>query len=182
MVYKPIENEEELEAVGGFESRPIVNMKAGDPAYTWIVRGFSKVVVPESDNNEEFESARIILMMPAGFEDEPTFEEEHVMSLSGKSIIPGAVKVFADPDKLKETGEVWLDGRWLNHECTFKMTTISRPGDEEKGYSPMRQLKVSREPKPTERTDIPDDAAPCAGYQQPDKDGIESGGNTYSMD
>ena len=180
MVYKPVD-EDELETVGGFESRPIVNINAGDPAYTWVMRGFAKTVVPAGDNNDEFDTVRFIVMMPAGFEDEPTFGEEHVISLSGKSIIPGAVKMFADPVKLNDTGEVWLDKRWLNHECTLKMTTVSRPGDEEKGYSPMRQLNVSREPKPTERTDLPDECAPAADYQQPDRESVDSGGKSYSM-
>lgn len=180
MVYE--ESEEDMEIVGGFDKRPQVNLSAGMKPFRWVIRGFSKDIVPAGENNDEFESVRWVLMMPAGFEDEPTFEEEHVMSLSGKSIVPGAIKSFVDADRLKETGEVWLDRKWLNKECTFMMDTVDRPGDIKKGYSPMRRLSVSRTPGQTERKDLPDEFALCAGYQQPDQGGESGDSNTYSMD
>ena len=178
MAYKNIGDEEDLDTVGGFETRPVIRMKP-DVAMRFVMRGLS-VVERSNADGEPFESTQIVVMMPKDFSDEEGYELEYALSIGGQAA-KSAASYFVDSDRLKETGEVWLAPKWLNKECGIKIVLLSREGDVEKGYSPIQQLKASKAPIETERTDLPEGAAPCADYQQPSKDSVDVGGTDYQM-
>lgn len=187
MVYKKIGNDDDMDAVGGGESRQIIDPMVGVDLDTgigvkrrFVMRGLSVVERVNADG-EPFDSTQVVVMMPADFKNEDGYDEEFALSLGGQAA-KSAAKYFADKDKLKETGEVWLAADWLNMECDIRVDLVSRPGDEEKGYSPIRRLMASNTPEKSKRKDLPKECAPCAGYQQPDKDeGVEVGGTEYQM-
>lgn len=178
MAYKNIGDEEDLDTVGGFETRPVIRMEP-DVSMRFVMRGLSVVERTNSDG-EPFESTQIVVMMPSDFSDEEGYDLEYALSLGGQAA-KSAASYFVDHKRLKETGEVWLSPEWLNKECGIKVVPLSREGDEAKGYSPIQQLKASKAPIETGRTDLPEGAALCADYQQPSKDGVDVGGTDYQM-
>lgn len=178
MAYKNIGEEKDLDTVGGFETRPVIKMDP-DVKMRFVMRGLSVVERTNADG-EPFDSTQLVVMMPKDFSDEEGYELEYALSLGGQAA-KSAASYFVDSDRLKDTGEVWLDPKWVNMECDIKVVLLSREGDEDKGYSPIQQLKASKAPIETGRTDLPEGASPCADYQQPDKDGVDVGGTQYQM-
>jgi len=178
MAYKKIGDQEDLDTVGGFETRHVINMTPG-AAMRFVMRGLA-LVERVNAAGEAFDSTQLVVMMPKDFEGEEGYDLEYALSLGGQAA-KSAAAYFADPDKLKDTGETWLDVKWLNMECDIMIELMSREGDEDKGYSPIQQLKASKEPIKSARTDLPGTAAPCADYQQPDRQGVDVGGTDYQM-
>ena len=178
MAYKKIGDEKDLGTVGDFKSRPIISMEPG-AAMRFIMRGLA-LVERVNAAGEPFDSTQLVVMMPKDFEGEEGYDNEFALSLGGQAA-KSAANYFADHDKLKDTGEVWLDESWLNMECDIMIELLSREGDEDKGYSPIQQLKASRTPIKSARTDLPGTVAPCADYQQPDRQGVDVGGTDYQM-
>jgi len=178
MAYKKIGDEADLGTVGDFKSRPIISMEPG-VAMRFVLRGIA-LVERVNATGEPFDSTQLVVMMPKDFEDKEGYGDEFALSLGGQAA-KSAAKYFVDQNKLKETGEVWLDERWLNMECDVMIELLIREGDEDKGYSPIQQLKASKTPIKSARTDLPGTAAPCADYQQPDRQGVDVGGTQYQM-
>lgn len=178
MAYKKIGDQEDLNTVGGFETRPVIKMTVGNPM-RFIMRGLS-LVERVNAAGEAFDSTQVVVMMPKDFEGEEGYELEYALSLGGQAA-KSAAQYFVDKDKLKETGEVWLDPNWLNMECDVMVELLEREGDADKGYSPIQQLKASKTPIKSARTDLPGTAAPCADYQQPNREGVDVGGVDYRI-
>lgn len=174
--YRELDEEEELSSVGG-GSRKVITMEPDKPL-TVIMRGLA-VVGRVNAQSEAFDSTQIVVMLPEEFKDDDRYGDEFALSISGNAAKQAAAH-FCDPDQLKSFGEVWLAKEWLNKRCKIMYTRVVRPTDEDKGYSPYTSLTVSKG-RDSKRTDLPDTFAPCAGYQQQDKDEVESGGNSYSM-
>lgn len=187
MVYKELGSKDDMAPVGSGESRPVIDPMVGIDIDTgigvkrrFVMRGLS-VVERVNAGGEPFDSTQVVVMMPADFKDSDGYDDEFALSLGGQAA-KSAVAHFADKGKLKETGEVWLDDQWVNKECDIRVDLVSRPGDEEKGYSPIRRLMASKDPKKSKRKDLPNECASCAAYQQPDRDdGVEVGGTEYQM-
>ena len=176
--YKKIGDEKDLDTVGGFETRPVIRMEPG-VALRFVMRGLS-LVERVNAAGEAFDSTQLVVMMPKDFEGEEGFVLEYALSLGGQAA-KSAASYFVDSGKLKDTGEVWLDPEWLNMECDIMVDLLSREGDDDKGYSPIQQLRASKSPIKSKRTGLPDGAAPCADYQQPDREGVDVGGTDYQM-
>ena len=176
--YKKIGDEEDLGTVGGFETRPVITMEPG-VSMRFVMRGLALVERVNAEG-EPFDSTQLVVMMPKDFEGEEGYDLEYALSLGGQAA-KSAAKYFADQEKLKETGETWLSPDWLNAECDIMVELVSREGDEDKGYSPVQQLMANRTPLESKRTDLPSDAAPCADYQQPNREGVDVGGTEYQM-
>lgn len=143
------------------------------------MRGLS-LVERTNAAGEAFDSTQVVVMMPKDFEGEEGYDLEYALSLGGQAA-KSAANYFVDQDKLRDTGEVWLDESWLNMECDIMIELLEREGDADKGYSPIQQLKASRTPIKSARTDLPGTAAPCADYQQPDRQGVDVEGTEYQM-
>lgn len=178
MAYKKIGDEGDLGTVGGFETRPVIKMVVGN-VMRFVIRGLS-LVERANAAGESFDSTQLVVMMPKDFEKEDGYDTEYALSLGGQAA-KSAAMYFVDHERLKETGETWLDEKWLNMECDIMIELLKREGDDDKGYSPIQQLKASKAPIKSARTDLPGTAAPCADYQQPDREGVVVGGVDYQM-
>ena len=178
MAYKKLGDQKDLDTVGGFETRPVIRMEPGN-VMRFVMRGLS-LVERVNAQSEAFDSTQLVVMMPKDFEGEEGYDLEYALSLGGQAA-KSAAAYFVDKDKLKETGETWLDERWLNMECDIMVELLEREGDADKGYSPIQQLRASKAPIKSARADLPGGAAPCADYQQPDREGVDVGGTDYQM-
>ena len=179
--YKALGNEDEMMDIGGFASRPIMNLEVdGDPVRV-VLKGLA-LVDAESKDGDMFESLRMVVMMPKDFADHEQYAEEMAMSFTGKALIPAAIKHFGDAEEYAKSGEVWLNPTWLNKECDIQIVTLARDGDADKGYSPLKVLRASTEPRKTKRTDLTPTMSPASAYQQPGAgEGSTEVGGQYQM-
>lgn len=178
--YKELSGGDDIEDIGGFDKRAILNLEVGGGSIRVVMRGMA-LVDAETAEGDTFESLRFVVQMPTDFKDHELYESELAMSLTGKALIPAAIKHFADHDKFADTGEVWLDEKWVNGECDIQITTIDRENDSDMGYSPLKVLRASPAPMKTKRTDLPSECAPAAAYQQPSTEIGGSSDGEYQM-